>query len=219
MTIAGRPKRSLILPATIRITPWCQPALITVITGAPSSFAACSSACSVTSISIARRSSLSRSSSAAISRASSGSVEVSRRTPRSDLPTRPPALIRGPSAKPRSRQLGGFTSRAAPASAVRPMFCRAAMIRRPWVTKARLRLFSRATLATVPSATRSSRSRIFASARTSNTPRPRSSRRSATPSRKAIPTAARCPCAAPSTLSSRRFGLIIANATGSRLAH
>ena len=36
-------------------------------------------------------------------RASSGSVEVSRRTPRSDLPTRPPALILGPSAKPRSR--------------------------------------------------------------------------------------------------------------------
>ena len=44
-------------------------------------------------------------------RASSGSVAVSRRTPRSDLPTRPPALILGPSAKPRSRDDGGLTSR------------------------------------------------------------------------------------------------------------
>ena len=34
---------------------------------------------------------------------------------------------------------------------------------RPWVTKARLRVFSRATSATVPSATRSSRSMIFGS--------------------------------------------------------
>ena len=41
-------------------------------------------------------------------RASSGSVVVSSRTPRSDLPTRPPALIRGPSAKPRSRQIGAL---------------------------------------------------------------------------------------------------------------
>ena len=50
---------------------------------------------------------------------------VSSRTPRSDLPTRPPALMRGPSAKPRSRQFGGFTSRAASASAASPTFCRA----------------------------------------------------------------------------------------------
>ena len=33
------------------------------------------------------------------------------------MPTRPPALMRGPSAKPRSRQEGAFTSRAASASA------------------------------------------------------------------------------------------------------
>ena len=43
------------------------------------------------------------------------------------MPTRPPALIRGPSAKPRSRQLGAFTSRAASASAASPTFCRAAI--------------------------------------------------------------------------------------------
>ena len=66
MTIAGRPNRSLIRPATMPITPWCQPPLITVITGAPSCSRACSSACSMTSISIARRSSFRRSSSAAI---------------------------------------------------------------------------------------------------------------------------------------------------------
>ena len=41
---------------------------MTVSTGAPLSFAACSSACSQTSISIARRSSFSRSSSAAMAR-------------------------------------------------------------------------------------------------------------------------------------------------------
>ena len=35
----------------------------------------------------------------------------------------------------------------------------------------------------------------------------------------AIPTAAKCPCAAPSSLSSSRLGLISACATGSRLAH
>ena len=66
MTIAGRPKRSLSRPATMPITPGCQPLPMTVSTAAPLSFAACSSACSQTSISIARRSSLSRSSSAAI---------------------------------------------------------------------------------------------------------------------------------------------------------
>ena len=63
--------------------------------------------------SIARRSSFRRSSSAAIASASAGSSVVSRRTPRSDLPTRPPALIRGPSAKPRSRHSGARWSRAA----------------------------------------------------------------------------------------------------------
>ena len=46
-------------------------------------------------------------------------------------------------------------------------------------------------------------------------PRLRSSRSKATPSRNAMPTAARWPCAAPSSLSSRRLGLIIASASGS----
>ena len=39
MTIAGRPNRSLSRPATIPITPWCQPLLMTVITAAPLSSA------------------------------------------------------------------------------------------------------------------------------------------------------------------------------------
>ena len=208
ITIAGRPKRSLMRPATMPITPWCQPEFITVMTAAPLNPAACASACSQTSISIERRSSFSRSSSTAMARASSGAVEVSRRTPRSDLPTRPPALIRGPRAKPRSRHEGGLTSRAASASAASPTFCRAAMILSPCVTNARLRPLSRATSATVPSATRSSRSRILGSASASKKPRARSSRTSATPSRNAMPTAARCPCAAPSALSSSRLGLI-----------
>ena len=34
ITIAGRPKRSFIRPATMPITPWCQPPLITMMTGA-----------------------------------------------------------------------------------------------------------------------------------------------------------------------------------------
>ena len=193
------------------ITPGCQPSPMTVITGAPSSALACASASSQTCASIARRSSFSRSSSAAMPRASSGSLVVSSRTPRSDLPTRPPALIRGPSAKPRSRHDGAFTSRAASASAASPTFCRPAMILSPWVTKARLSPCSLATSATVPSATRSSRSsslRLGPSA--PNTPRLRSSRTTATPSRNAMPTAARWPCAAPSSSSSSRLGLITA---------
>ena len=90
---------------------------------------------------------------------------VSRRTPRSDLPTRPPALIRGPSAKPRSRHSGARLRRAASARAARPMLRRPAITLSPWVTKARLRPRSWATSATVPSATRSSSSISFGSAR------------------------------------------------------
>ena len=86
----------------------------------------------------------------------------------------------------------------------------------PCVTKARLSVFRRATSATVPSATRSSRSRIAGSGAASlKRPRRRNSRSTATPSRNAIPTAARWPCAAPSTLSSSRLGLISATAVGS----
>ena len=70
---------------------------------------------------------------------------------------RPPALMRGPSRKPRCQHSGGPVSRAASISAVRPTCSRRRIAIRPFETKARLSPLSGTTSATVPSATRSSR--------------------------------------------------------------
>ncbi len=94
---------------------------------------------------------------AAIARASSGSSVVSRRTPSVASPTRPPALIRGPSAKPQSLQLGALVSRLASISAASPVLPRPRhdleALRDEGAVEA---VGARATSATVPSATRSS---------------------------------------------------------------
>ena len=71
-------------------------------------------------------------------------------------PMRPPALMRGPSRKPRCHGSGGPPSRATSISAVSPTCSRRRSASRPLVTKARLRPLSGTTSATVPSATRSS---------------------------------------------------------------
>ncbi len=217
-TMAGRPIRSLMRLATIPMTPGCQPAPEMIATARLPCPASLASASSRTACSISRRSSLNWLSSMAIARASASSSVVSSRTPRSARPTRPPALMRGPSAKPRSVAVGSRVRRAASIRAARPTLRRAAITFSPCVTKARLSPLSWATSATVPSATMSSRSSRRGSARLANQPRARNVRISAAPSRKATPTAARWPWAAPSP-SSSRLGLTIACATGSDVAH
>ena len=151
--------------------------------------------------------------------ASAGSSVVSRRTPRSARPTRPPALMRGPSAKPRSEQPTGLVSPAASASAASPGLPRPRKTFSPCATKARFSPLSCATSATVPSATRSSSGSSEGSSRLANQPRARRVRIRAAASRKHTPTAARWPCPAPSSHSSSRLGFTSAWATGSRLAH
>ncbi len=69
---------------------------------------------------------------------------------------RPPALMRGPSRKPRCQDSGGPLSRAASISAVSPICSRRRSAISPLATKARLSPFSGTTSATVPSATRCS---------------------------------------------------------------
>ena len=95
--------------------------------------------------------------------ASSGSSVVSRRTPRSDLPTRPPALIRGPkreaevAAARRLQQPRGFGERGKADIAARRHHLQ------PLGDERAVEAASWATSATVPSATRSSRSISFGS--------------------------------------------------------
>ena len=72
-------------------------------------------------------------------------------------PMRPPALMRGPSRKPRCQGSGGPPSRATSMSAVSPILSRRRSASSPLATKARLRPLSGTTSATVPSATRSSK--------------------------------------------------------------
>ena len=121
-------------------------------TGA-SSPAASASACASAACSMTRRSLFSRSSSAAILAASDTSPSSSSRTPRSARPIRPPALMRGPSMKPRCHASGGPLSRDTSISAVCPTWSRRRIAIRPFATKARLSRVSGATSATVPSAT------------------------------------------------------------------
>ena len=68
---------------------------------------ASASACATVASSICWRSRFRRSSSAAMRAASLGSSSSSSRTPRSARPMRPPALMRGPSRKPRCQGSGG----------------------------------------------------------------------------------------------------------------
>ena len=124
MAKAGRPKRSFSRAATRPTTPGCQPSDAVTTTApfssSPSAASASASACAKVACSIAWRSRLRRSSSAAICFASLGSSVISSRTPRSARPMRPPALMRGPSRKPRCHGSGGPESRATSISAVSP---------------------------------------------------------------------------------------------------
>ena len=72
---------------------------------------------------------------------------------RSARPMRPPALMRGPSMKPRCQASGGPFSRDTSISAVCPTWSRRRIAIRPLATNARLSPVSGATSATVPSAT------------------------------------------------------------------
>ena len=113
-------------------------------------------------------------------------------TPRSARPMRPPALMRGPSRKPRCQGSGGPASRATSISAVRPTLSRRRSASSPLATKARLRPLSGTTSATVPSATRSSEpSRSGSGAAPSRNRGARSTRLAATTTMNTSPTAAR----------------------------
>ena len=122
---AGRPKRSFSRAATRPTTPGCQPSAAVTTTAPfssrPSAAIASASACASVASSIAWRSRLSRSSSAAMRAGLDRIVaRAAAATPRSARPMRPPALMRGPSRKPRCQGSGGPASRATSISAVRP---------------------------------------------------------------------------------------------------
>src|SRR5665647_1080634 len=108
------------------------------------------SACATVATSICRRSLLRRSSSAAMRPASIGSSSSNSRTPRSARPIRPPALMRGPSRKPRCQASGGPLSRAASISAVCPTCSRRRKAISPLATKARVRPLSGTVADVVP---------------------------------------------------------------------
>ncbi len=168
-TIAGRWKRSLRRDATMPTTPWChvgryrqsvEPPAFAASAVAPSRSASASS-CIETSTS--RRSRLSRSSSDAIARASSGSSVTRQRMPTVMSARRPAALSRGPATKPRSLAVARAGSRPATRNSASMPGCArpARMRRRPCSTRMRFAWSSRTTSATVPSATRSSKAARF----------------------------------------------------------
>ena len=157
MAKAGRENFSLSRDATRPTTPGCQPSDAVTITeplsSSPSEASASASACASAICSMTRRSVLSRSSSAAIRAASETSASSNSRTPRSARPIRPPALMRGPSMKPRCQASGGPLSRDTSISAVCPTWSRRRIAIRPLATNARFSPVKGATSATVPSAT------------------------------------------------------------------
>ncbi|MPN36321.1 hypothetical protein SDC9_183830 [bioreactor metagenome] len=125
------------------------------------------SACSCMPASISRRSRLKLSSCCAMVRARAGSSVSRHSTPRRMSARRPAALRRGPSRKPRSKAVARFGSRPAALNraAMPGCICPARMRLRPWLTRMRLLRSSLTTSATVPSATRSSRSAKLGSGR------------------------------------------------------
>ncbi len=124
---------------------------------------------------------------------------------------RPPALIRGPSAKPSVWPDGASRTPATSISAARPGRWRAASAFRPWRTSARFGPVSGTTSHTVASATRSSSGLRSGSALAAKRPRRRSSRCIATQARKATPAAQSC--LSPDAQSGR-FGFTAATTRG-----
>ena len=212
-TQAGRLKRSRSRPAMIPTTPACQPSPATSSTARPASICASPSrrAASSTEASTPWRWRFTASSASAMSRASPGSSPSRRRTPRSACPSRPEALMRGPSAKPSAMAPGAPRTCATSSNAASPGRSRRAMTRRPWVTNARLSPVSGMTSHTVASATRSSSSSRSGSARSANQPERRSARTSATMPRKQTPAAQDPPRPDRSSL---RLGLTVASTGG-----
>ena len=144
------------------------------------------SAASQTAASIARRSSFSRSSSAAIAARFVGILGGQQ--PHAEVRLADPAAGIDPRPEREAEIGAGRRARSAapPRRARRGRHCaRRAITFSPWATKARLRPRSWATSATVPSATRSSRSISFGSSRPAKKPRARNVRSKAAPSRKA----------------------------------
>ncbi len=173
MTIAGRPKRSLIRPATMPITPGCQPLAMTMMHGRAVALRGLflrllayqhldRAALLVEPVELGGNA----------SRASSGSVRGQQ--PHAEVRLADPAA----GVDPWPEREAEIAARSAPSPVARPprapqARCSAAraITFRPCVTKARLSDFSRATSATVPSATRSSRSMILGSASAAKKPR------------------------------------------------
>mmetsp|Transcript_21614 Transcript_21614/g.51353 ORF Transcript_21614/g.51353 Transcript_21614/m.51353 type:complete len:205 (+) Transcript_21614:1358-1972(+) len=164
-TKVGRWTRSLMRDATMPTTPSWKSASNSATAGGRAPCSASTSASSLASarsrmpLSISRRSRLIASSWVASSRARTGSSVVSVSMPRVMSASRPAALMRGPSAKPRSKPWAWLASRlAALKRAITPGWPRPARMRlSPWATRRRLLASSRTTSATVPRATRSSR--------------------------------------------------------------
>ena len=158
---AGRPYRSFSRAATRPTTPGCQPSAA-VTTTAP--FSSMPSAAIASASACATRRQLDRLALAVEPVELGGDARglgsdrprAAGRRRASARPMRPPALMRGPSRKPRCHGSGGPPSRATSISAVRPTCSRRRIASRPLATKARLSPLSGTTSATVPSATRSS---------------------------------------------------------------
>ena len=130
----GAPRRGRPRPAT---SPRPRPAAAARRPRAPGR--ADRSAAAITRRSSARRSWFRRSIRATIWATSSGASHSSSSAASREQPVRPPALIRGPSTKPKCSALGGRRRRAASASAARPGLPPRAATLSPWVTSARLR--------------------------------------------------------------------------------
>ena len=194
-------------------TPGCQAAPLTSSTARPAAIcaAAAGMAASSTPASTVCRWRFTASSRSAISRACSGSSQSSRRRPRSASLMRPPALMRGPSAKPQVMAVGLSRVAATSSSAAMPGRSRAPISFRPCTTSARFRPVSGITSQTVASATRSSRTADRVRRGWRKNRARRSARSGAMAAMKATPAAHRL---RKPLVSSRRFGLTVASTGG-----
>ena len=184
-TKVGRCRRSFSRPATMPTTPsWnCGSNSDNALGGAVPScgISRCSAAwaCSCMPASTSRRWRLMPSSVCASCSAWAASSLSRHSMPSVMSDSRPAALMRGPSAKPKSKAAARRGSRAATwNSAATPQCMRPARMRfRPCATRRRLLASSLTTSATVPSATRSSSASSRGCAAASKAPRARSSAR------------------------------------------
>ncbi len=194
-------------------TPGCQPSPCTSRAACPATdcSAAWASAESSIAASTCWRLRLVVSRVCARARASTGSSDSSRRSPRSEVLMRPAALMRGPRAKPQVKAVGRSRAAAASSSAAMPGRARRAMTRRPCTTSARFSPVNGITSQTVASATKSSKSLRSGSGRPAKCPARRSARRVATAARKAMAAAHTLPSP---LVQSARLGFTVASTGG-----